>query len=247
MKVGVKKRYDVRGLQAAAADVGGAIRSRSARRPSRAAQLHLIDELSRRGDVGLAILVGASAASATLFAGAQPERAAVWIALVFFTAYASGRLRRTFRRGEKIAGRPFRWRANYTASLAALSAAVGAGAILLNARGVDAPAAPAVILAIAVAAPAAGWFHRAHRASALSISAPAILFVALAASRAIGDAPLLAASAALLAASGLAIVAHAADTARIAAAGAHPRSRMPRRSEAPPREALPRPAPAARA
>ncbi|MEO1015199.1 MAG: hypothetical protein AAFX08_08435 [Pseudomonadota bacterium] len=233
MTFGQNRLTSVRELQRAASRVGGAIRNRDARRPSRAAQLRLIDNLSRSGDAGIAILVGASAASAALFAGPQTGRAAVWIAMVFFTAYASGRLRRAFRRGDKIAGRPFRWRANYAASLAALSAAVGAGAILLNPRGADAPAAPEVMAAIAAAGAAAGWFHRAHRPSAIAVSAPASLFVALAAMRGLETAPLYSFAAASIAALGLIVVAHAADMSRRAATIANPRSRMPRRSETP--------------
>ncbi|MBI1393131.1 MAG: hypothetical protein GC152_10365 [Alphaproteobacteria bacterium] len=219
----------VRDLQRAAASARRSKRTRGVDDLSRSAQLQLIDDLSRSGDAGIAVLVGASALMAVTFGAAAPGRAALWMALVFATAYAAGRLRRTFRRGEKIAGKPFRWRANYTASLAALSAAVGAGAILLNPADPTLPDAAGAILTIALAAPVAAWFHRAHRVTVLTTAAPAMAFVGLAAARETASAPAMAAAAAAIAAAGLILALAASTRAMQAAALAHPPTRMPRR------------------
>lgn len=218
----------VRALQTATQDFSRPVEPAS---PSRAAQLQLIDDLSRRGDAGVAVLVGACVAVAVTSGGIEPWRTALWLGLVFVSAYATGRLRRTFRRGERSAGRPFRWRANYTASLAVLSASAGAGALILHPQASDVPAATDLLFALALAAPVAAWFHRSHRNSAVAAAAPALSFLALAAWRESTETPLVAAVASCLAAIAFAASLAASSSAIRDATRAHPRTRLPRRSK----------------
>lgn len=169
----------VQELQAIAAE---AARARPGERPkarlSRAARLHLIDQLSRWGGYGLALFAGAAIFNAIVIARALPLRSSVWALMLFGALYLTRRYRKGFRRGDKIASRPFRWRAYYASSLAVVSAAFGAGAFLLVPEG-TAPETAMQTLAVMLAACAcAAAFHAAHRASAVAAGAPALAAIA---------------------------------------------------------------------
>lgn len=174
----------VRDLQAMAAEA--AVAPVFTRKPrSRAAQLHLIDLLSRWGGSGLAAFGAATILIAVTIARGQPLRAGVWAAILFAALYLCRRIRKEFRRGDKIASRPFRWRAYYTSSLSVVSAAFGAGAFLLA---VPASGAEQIeifaVLIIGVLAAAA--LHCAYRMTGLAALLPGSMFIAIAAIRADG-------------------------------------------------------------
>ena len=171
-------------LQAMAADA--AIAPVAARKKrSRAAELHLIDLLSRWGGSGLAAFAAAAVLIAATIARGTPLRAGVWAAMVFGALFLCRRYRKEFRRGEKIAARPFRWRAYYTSSLSVVSAAFGAGAFLLAV-----PASGAqrieVFAVLIIGALSASALHSAHRLAGLAAALPASLFIAAGALRSDG-------------------------------------------------------------
>lgn len=168
-------------LQAMAAEAARPIADARKTR-SRAASLHLIDLLSRWGGSGLAIFAAAAIFIATVVARDQPLRAGVWAAMVFAALYLCRRYRKEFRRGDKIAARPFRWRAYYTATIAAVSAAFGAGAFLLAIPAQGAAQVEIMALLIAGTLAAAG-LHAAYRSTALAAALPASVFIAVAALR----------------------------------------------------------------
>lgn len=174
----------VRDLQALAAEAAGAPGPASKAR-SRAANLHLIDLLSRWGASGLAAFAAASIFIAATIARGQPLRAGVWAGMVFAALYLCRRYRKEFRRGDKIAARPFRWRAYYTSAVSVVSAAFGAGALLLAV-----PAAGAerieIFAVLIVGALAAAGLHSAYRLTALAALLPAGVFITVAAIRAEG-------------------------------------------------------------
>jgi FtsH-binding integral membrane protein len=171
----------VHDLQAMAAEAASAAAPAQKAR-SRAANLHLIDLLSRWGGSGLAALAAAAIFIAASIARGQPLRAGVWAAMVFAALYLCRRYRKEFRRGDKIAARPFRWRAYYTSSLAVVSAAFGAGAFLLAVPATG--AARIEIFAVLIAGTlAAAALHAAHRMAGLAAMAPAAAFIAAAAIR----------------------------------------------------------------
>lgn len=177
----------VRDLQALAAEAATAPAvARKAR--SRAAQLHLIDLLSRWGGSGLAAFAAAAIFIAATIARGQPLRAGVWAAIVFAALYLCRRYRKEFRRGDKIASRPFRWRAYYTSTVSVVSAAFGAGAFLLAV-----PASGAerieIFAALIAATLAAAALHSAYRLAGLAALAPASVFIAAASIRASGFSP----------------------------------------------------------
>lgn len=142
---------------------------------SRAARLHLIDQLSRWGGSGLALLAGASIFIALVPARDIPTRTAVWASLIFASLYLCRRYRKEFRRGEAIASHPFRWRAYYSSTLAVVSAAFGSGAFLLLPESVSPTTAMQTLALMAVAAAGASAFHAAHRASAAAAGLPAFI------------------------------------------------------------------------
>lgn len=170
---------------AAAASVGGANPAES-RRLSRAARLHLIDQLSRWGGSGLAVIAGAAIFLTMVIARDLPVRGTVFALLIFASLYLCRRYRKEFRRGDRIAARPFRWRSYYSSTLAVVSAAFGAGAFLLLPEGVTAAAAMQTLALMLVAAAAASAFHIAHRPAAAAIAAPALLAISGAAARTLG-------------------------------------------------------------
>ncbi|MEZ5896860.1 MAG: hypothetical protein R3C51_10725 [Parvularculaceae bacterium] len=175
---------DVRDLQALADQaLDGRIRHK--RKPlSRAGQLHLIDLLSRYSGFGLAIFAGVTILIALTISREAPLRTAVWAALVFGSLFLCARYRKDFRIGEKIASRPFRWRANYTAALCVLSAAFGSAAILLFSEAVTSPLEFFALLLLA--AFGASMLSIAHPVSAAAAFIPAAGFILLGALKSIG-------------------------------------------------------------
>lgn len=169
----------VHDLQALAAEAAASPVSFGPRTPSRAARLHLIDLLSRWGGSGLAILAAVAVFVSVVIARDEPLRSSIWALMVFGALYLCRRYRKEFRRGDRIASRPFRWRAYYTSTIAVASAAFGAGAFIL------ALPAPSVIRLDIIAllttgALASGSFHSAHRMTAMAAALPAALFISAA-------------------------------------------------------------------
>ena len=171
----------VRELQALAAEAASSAAPATKAR-SRAANLHLIDLLSRWGGSGLAAFAAAAIFTAAAIARGQPLRAGVWAAMVFAALYICRRYRKEFRRGDKIAARPFRWRAYYTSTLSVVSAAFGAGALILAVPATGAERIEIFVVLI-VGALAGAAFHSAHRLAALASLSPAAAFIAIAAMR----------------------------------------------------------------
>ena len=161
---------EVRALQARAADAFRQPRRRVKARASRAAMLHLIDVLSRWGGAGLAAIAGVAIFLSVSAGQTAPFAAAQWTCLVLAALYVARRLHQGFRRGDRIAGRPFRWRSNYTAALAVVSAAMGSAIWILPAAAFG--RFDVALLTIAAAA-AAAMLHAAHPASAASAGSPA--------------------------------------------------------------------------
>ncbi|MFN0025021.1 MAG: hypothetical protein ACKVS5_14095 [Parvularculaceae bacterium] len=177
----------VRELQALAAQAGTAAPSAPARlRPSRASSLHLIDLLSRWGGSGLAVLAGSTIFIAVTIARDTPLRAGVWALMMIAALYFSRRYRNEFRNGDKLASRPFRWRAYYTSSLAVVSAAFGAGAFLLAVPAATTALSVEILAILAAGALTGAALHSAYRASALAVALPAVAFIAIAALRIAG-------------------------------------------------------------
>ncbi len=178
----------VRNLQAMAAVAASAPLEASHKARSRAANLHLIDLLSRWGGSGLAVVAAATIFIAATIARDLPLRAGVWAAMVFAALYLCRRYRKEFRRGDKIAARPFRWRAYYTSTLSVASAAFGAGAFLL---GIKASGATQIeIFAVLMGGTlGAAALHSAYRLTGLAVALPASIFIAAAAIRVIGMSP----------------------------------------------------------
>lgn len=183
----VDRPLDARQLQAELASQAGevALASRQSQhrraRLSRAAELNLIDSLSRLGASSLGLLAGLAVFGATYMGRAYPYRAAVWAVLVFAALYLCRRYRFDYRAGKAFAGRPFRWRAHYTSALAVLSAAFGAGAFLLS----PALAGPGHALETAIALGAGlaigSVLHSAHLNSAAATFLPGAGFIIVAA------------------------------------------------------------------
>jgi hypothetical protein len=181
------------------------------RRPiSRAARLHLIDQLSRWGGSGLALFAGVSIFIAIVVARPLPMRAAVWAALVFGALYLCRRYRKEFRRGDPIASRPFRWRSYYTSTLTVVSAAFGAGAFLLLPEGAGEAAAVETLGLMLLATIGAAAFHAAHRASAAAAALPSLLAICGAGAMTFGPSVLTAALLAAAAATGVGVALAAA-------------------------------------
>ena len=145
--------------------------------PSRAARLQLIDLLSRWAGGGLALMAGVTIFSAVFVGRVYPTRAAIWAATVLGALFVTRRLLRDFRTGRRIAARPFRWRADYTAAVSVLSAAFGAGAVIA----LPSHASPELsfqIFALLIAASfGAGIIHSAHGRTAAAASLPATVFI----------------------------------------------------------------------
>lgn len=144
---------------------------------SRAARLQLIDILSRWGGGGLALIAGVTIFAAIFIGRVYPVRATVWIATVLGALFVARRLLKDFRTGERIASRPFRWRADYTAALSVLSAAFGAGAVIALPANAPADLAFQTMALLIAAALGAGIVHSAHGRAAAAASLPAAAFI----------------------------------------------------------------------
>ncbi|MEM9705778.1 MAG: hypothetical protein AAF850_06830 [Pseudomonadota bacterium] len=147
------------------------------RRLSRAAQLHLIDILSRNGLAGLGLIAGVVIFVAVAGGQTAPFPTAVWAAQVLIALFVCRRLRSDFRVGENLTARPFRWRANYTSALCVLSAAIGAGALMTTTQS-DPPAQimqTCAILSVGLIGSSA--LHIAHARAATGMLAPGAFFV----------------------------------------------------------------------
>jgi len=153
---------------------------------SRAARLHLIDQLSRWGGSGLALIAGVSIFIALVPARDLPIRTVAWALMIVASLYLCRRYRKEFRRGDSIASHPFRWRAYYVSTLAVVSASFGAGAFLLLPESVDSSAAMQTLALMTAAAVGAAAFHAPHRASAAAAGLPAFVATAGAALAAFG-------------------------------------------------------------
>lgn len=195
---------------------------------SRAARLHLIDQLSRWGGSGLALLAGVSIFIALVPARDLPIRTAVWASMIFASLYLCRRYRKEFRRGESIASHPFRWRAYYVSTLTVVSAAFGSGAFLLLPEGAGQDTAMQTLALIVVAATGAAAFHAAHRASAAAAGAPAFIAAAGAALTTFGLS-LFSISVLAAGAAGAAFVALASIEAQKRASSRFPRTTIARR------------------
>ncbi len=208
------------------------------KRLSRSARLHLIDIVSRWGGSGLALLAGLGIFMAVSAGRVYPMRAAIWLLIMMAAVSVCRRLRNEFRAGEKIAAKPFRWRANYTSSLSVLSASFGAGLLILSPAG--APAASSLTLAAIVLAGAvgAGALHVAHGRSIVAILAPASGFVIAAVWRSHGAALAVFGAGALVAAASAALFL-ASRQLQQATAARFPRTRTIRRETDTGGDALP--------
>jgi hypothetical protein len=146
-------------------------------RPSRAARLHLVDILSRWAGSGLALFAGVTVFAAVAAGRSHPFRAALWTMMVLATLIVARRMLMSFRAGGKSSSHPFRWRADYTSALAILSAAFGAGALILVPGGADAAFAHRTHALLIFASLAAGVIHAAHGRAALAAWLPAFAFI----------------------------------------------------------------------
>lgn len=174
---------NVRDLQALAAEAAVSTAAPARKTRSRAANLHLIDLLSRWGGPGLAVFAAASIFIAVVIARPLPLRAGIWAAMVFGALYLCRRYRKEFRRGDRIAARPFRWRANYTSALAVVSSSFGAGAFMLAAPSESASIRIEVLTTMVLATIGASAFNVAHRKAALAAALPVSAFLIVAALR----------------------------------------------------------------
>ncbi|HXI87041.1 MAG TPA: hypothetical protein VNH64_06250, partial [Parvularculaceae bacterium] len=175
-------RPTVHELQRLAREAG---RARRRRRPrlSRAARLNLIDAMSRWATSGLALIAGSSIFIAVSASALYPLRAAVWGVMVLAALYLARRLTKDFRAGGRSSARPFRWRANYTATLSVLSAAFGAGALILFPADAPADLGYQSLALMLAAAFGAAFLHAAHGRAALALATPSSAFILLAALR----------------------------------------------------------------
>lgn len=172
------KGLSVRDLQRLARAAGPKGPASQRERLSRAARLHLADELSRSGGAGLGLAAGVAVFLAATCGREAPTSTAAFAAMTLAALYACRRLRRAYRTGGKSTSRPFRWRARYTAALSVFSAALGAGAFLLVSGPTLEPLALQVLLLLCVAVFGLGATHASHAASAAAATAPALMFLA---------------------------------------------------------------------
>ena len=175
MAAGELEQQSVHDLQRLAA-AGARPRRTKRRGVSRAARLHLVDRLSRWSAIGLASLAGISVYLGVTIGREFPVRATAWCALLLAALWACRTMRARYRSGEAIAARPFRWRANYTSALSVLGVAYGAAPVLLIPASAPPLMAVEIIGFTLLGALIAGGAHSAHRASAIAIASPALLF-----------------------------------------------------------------------
>jgi hypothetical protein len=125
----------------------------------------------------LALFAGVTIFVAVSAGRAYPLASGAWTVMVLASLYACRRLRKQFRAGERSASRPFRWRANYTASLCVLSAAFGAGSLIAIPIGAPAQFAYESFALMLAAALGAGLLHAGHATSGLAAFLPTTGFV----------------------------------------------------------------------
>lgn len=176
----------IRDLQTMAAHAAAA--TMRARRPkrrglSRAAKLHLVDQLSRSATAALATIAGVSLYVAIVAGRQEPARAALWLVIVLVPLFLARRLASRFRAGDRIAARPFLWRTQYAATAAVMSAAFGAGALIVVTEHADWRASVEILAALFCGALVASLLHAAHAKCAAAIWAPTSLFCFLGAWR----------------------------------------------------------------
>lgn len=154
---------------------------------SRAAMLALTAQLAQGGlrqltvlGIGIASLGGFAALNAPQPVWQFYLALGAWLLIALgCLAFTAHRLR-LFRRGIAYSGRPFSWRADYTASLAVLSTAFGSGAIFLTPAGMSLISAMIICAGVLAMAAVFGSGHQMHKTAALTASVPAAV-VALAA------------------------------------------------------------------
>lgn len=225
-------RPTVHELQQLAREAGKR-RPRRRRLLSRAARLSLIDAMSRSATAGLALIAGVSIFVAVSAGALYPLRAGVWAVMVMAALYLSRRLTKDFRAGRRSAARPFRWRANYTASLVVVAAAFGAGALIVFPEGAPSELSYQSLTLILAAAYGAAFLHAAHGRAAAALALPAAACVLGSALRIGGLAgPFAALAGASLA--GLAAIYFLRRYMRARAASRFPRTSYQRREAEPP-------------
>lgn len=176
------KFKDVRELQALARSVD-IEPARPTSKVGRAAQLEVIDLLSRWSAAGLALITGSSIYLAITAGRNYPSRAAAWALLVLAALWICRRMQSQFRAGTSAAARPFRWRASFTAALLVLFIAFASAPILLT------PVDAAAGLSFQVSAITlftllgASGFLVSYRKAALAAACPGILLPIFAALR----------------------------------------------------------------
>jgi len=148
---------------------------RKRRALSRGARLLLIDMLSRWSASGLALVAGVSIYLAITVGQVYPARAAAWTLLILMSIWTCRTLRKKFRSGEKIAARPFRWRASYTSCLSVLGVAFGSAPILLLPDNAPHALLLQTLALTCFAAIGASALHSAHPTSAMGVGAPALI------------------------------------------------------------------------
>lgn len=156
----------------------------NSRKLSRAAYLHLIDQLAKVGPTGIIVILLVTAwISITCFA-VNPAATLVWASCV---ALSGGKLlirNHSFLAGDaKIASRPFHWRSCHTANLSVFGTAFGAGMIMLIPE-TGAPNSGGVLGALIICSTLfATGTQLAHGRAALSLILPVLLFTGWAAFR----------------------------------------------------------------
>lgn len=153
---------------------------------SRAAMLALIDHLARRGLPILSLTTIGIAALAGFYALALPTltlpllwRLCYWLVLALGSLFFTAHRLHQFRQGFAYSGRPFRWRAHYTATLSVLSTAIGSGAILLTPTAMPPTASLTIIGGVLLLGITLSLGHLAHRATALCASLPTLALTLL--------------------------------------------------------------------
>lgn len=171
---------DARELQSLVEDASQEMSpKRKGQRVSRAALLHLIDGLSRRGASGLATIAGASIYLAVSVGQTLPLRAAVWTLMVMAAIWFTRRLQSQYRAGVTASSRPFRWRAMYTSSLSVLGVAFSSAIVLLAPGDVVGNTFLSLSALILLSAFIAAMMHSAHLPAALGLVVPSIAFVSV--------------------------------------------------------------------
>ena len=158
---------------------------------SRAAELHAIDALSRETSAGLGVIAGACIFVAATFGGKAIPSAILWMVIMFSALFICQQLRVRYRAGEYLSGHPFRWRAQYTASLSVLSAATGAGVLMLSSGSIAGANMSQLAVCLGLGLACATVFHKAHLKAGMAIAAPGLCFVAIASARMIDAEPVL--------------------------------------------------------